>query len=48
MKRLFVLLTVLGLGTYLMMTESDKKKTKRKVKKVKKTFTEFAHKAKEL
>ena len=48
MKRLFVLLTVLGLGTYLMMTEKDKKKTKNKAKKVKKTFTEFAHKAKEL
>ena len=48
MKRLFVLLTVLGLGTYLMMTEKDKRKTKTKVHKAKKTFKEFAHKAKEL
>ncbi len=48
MKRLFVLLTILGLGTYLMMTEKDKKNTNKKVHKVKKTFAEFAHKAKEL
>ena len=48
MKRLFVLLTVLGLGTYLMMTEKDKRKTKKKARKAKKTFAEFAHKAKEL
>ncbi len=36
-KRLFVLTIVLGLGTYLMMSEKDKK-----------TFIQFAHQAKEL
>lgn len=48
MKKLFVLLTIMGLGTYLMMTEKDKRKSKKKAQKVKKTFSEFAHKAKEL
>ena len=48
MKRLFVILTIMGFGTYLMMTEKNKKKTKKKAQKVKKTFSEFAHKAKEL
>ena len=48
MKRLFVLLTVMALGTYLMLTEKDKRKTKNQVQKAKKTFAEFAHKAKEL
>ncbi|MEO6682144.1 MAG: hypothetical protein ABIN48_04905 [Ginsengibacter sp.] len=48
MKRLFVLLTILGLGTYLMMTEKEKKNTKKKAHKAKKTLSEFTHKAKEL
>ena len=38
----------MGLGTYLMLTEDDKKKARKKAHKAKKTFSEFAHKAKEL
>jgi hypothetical protein len=48
MKRLFVLLTIMGIATYLMLTENEKRKTKKNVPKAKKTFSEFAHKAKEL
>lgn len=48
MKKLFVLLAIMGLGTYLMLTEKDKKKLNKKTRKAKKTFSEFAHKAKEL
>lgn len=33
MKRLFILLSIMGLATYLMLTENDKKKMKKKLKK---------------
>lgn len=48
MKRLLVLLTIMGIATCLMLTEKEKRKTKNNLPKAKKTFSEFAHKAKEL
>ena len=48
MKKLIALLAVMGLGTFLLlMSDDDKKKAKKKAKKVKKSFSDYAHKAKE-
>jgi hypothetical protein len=48
MKKLAVILTVMGLGVYLMLTEKDKKRVKNQVQQVKKKIKKTHFPAKDL
>ena len=48
MKKLAIILTVMGLGVYLMLTEKDKKRVKKQVQPVKKKVKKTHFPAKDI